>query len=197
MRLTILCLTLSGNLEELQFWPVGGRNHKEEKHCFGVYCSLDSQGPEWITNNWPLKVGRQAVDIKPRKHDSLSWFKRNPKGGDRKVCFHICSFSIMSLFSSDYFMVKINVELCHEKKKIQGKNLKNQTGTLLVVQWLWLRLPVQGGTSSIPGRGVKIPLASWPKNQNTKQKQYCNKFNKDWKTIHVKREREKLNVTGF
>ena len=27
---------------------------------------------------------------------------------------------------------------------------------------------------------VKVPHASWPKNQNTKQKQYCNKFNKDF-----------------
>ena len=34
----------------------------------------------------------------------------------------------------------------------------------------------------IPGRGAKIPHASWPKIQkNIKQKQYCNKFNKDFK----------------
>ena len=33
----------------------------------------------------------------------------------------------------------------------------------------------------IPGRGAKIPHAWWPKNQNIKQKQYCNKFNKDFK----------------
>ena len=38
-----------------------------------------------------------------------------------------------------------------------------------------------GGAGSIPGRGAKIPHASWPKNQNRKQKQYCNKFNKDFK----------------
>ena len=30
----------------------------------------------------------------------------------------------MSLFSSDYFMVKINVELCHEKKKNPGQEFK-------------------------------------------------------------------------
>ena len=35
-----------------------------------------------------------------------------------------------------------------------------------------------GGAGSIPG---KIPHASWPKNQNTKEKRYCNKFNKDFK----------------
>ena len=34
---------------------------------------------------------------------------------------------------------------------------------------------------SIPGRETKIPHASWPKNQNIKQKQYCNKFSKDFK----------------
>ena len=38
-----------------------------------------------------------------------------------------------------------------------------------------------GGAGSIPGWGAKIPHASWPKNQNIKQKQYCNKFNKDFK----------------
>ena len=34
---------------------------------------------------------------------------------------------------------------------------------------------------SIPGQGAKSLGASWPKNQNIKQKQYCNKFNKNVK----------------
>ena len=34
---------------------------------------------------------------------------------------------------------------------------------------------------SMPGQGAKIPHASGPKNQNINQKQYCNKFNKDFK----------------
>ena len=38
-----------------------------------------------------------------------------------------------------------------------------------------------GGVGSIPGRGAQTPHASRPKNQNIKQKQYCNKFNKDFK----------------
>ena len=38
-----------------------------------------------------------------------------------------------------------------------------------------------GGSGSIPGRGAKILHASGPKNQNIKQKHYCNKFNKDFK----------------
>ena len=37
------------------------------------------------------------------------------------------------------------------------------------------------GAGSIPGRGAKIPHASWPKNQNIKQRQYGNKFSKDFK----------------
>ena len=40
--------------------------------------------------------------------------------------------------------------------------------------------PNAGGTGLIPSWGAKIPRASWPKNQNIKQKQYCNKFNKDF-----------------
>ena len=39
-----------------------------------------------------------------------------------------------------------------------------------------------GGVGSIPGWGAKIPQASWSKNQNIKQKQCCNKFNKDFKS---------------
>ena len=38
-----------------------------------------------------------------------------------------------------------------------------------------------GGVGLIPGRGAKTPHASQPKNQNMKQKQYYNKFNKDFK----------------
>ena len=38
-----------------------------------------------------------------------------------------------------------------------------------------------GGVGLIPGQGAKIPRASGPKNQNIKQKQYGNKFNKDFK----------------
>ena len=37
-----------------------------------------------------------------------------------------------------------------------------------------------GGAGSNPGQGVKIQHASEPKNQNIKQKQHCNKFNKDF-----------------
>ena len=54
-------------------------------------------------------------------------------------------------------------------------------GDFLVVQWL-------GGVGSIPGQGVKIPHASWPENQNIKQKQYCNKFNKDFKNGSYKKK---------
>ena len=32
----------------------------------------------------------------------------------------------------------------------------------------------------IPGQISKIPRASWPENQNRRQKQYCNKYNKDF-----------------
>ena len=38
-----------------------------------------------------------------------------------------------------------------------------------------------GGAGLISGRGARIPHASWPKGQNVKQRQYCNKFNKDFK----------------
>ena len=38
-----------------------------------------------------------------------------------------------------------------------------------------------GDAGSIPHQGAKILHALWPKNKIIKQKQYCNKFNKDFK----------------
>ena len=38
-----------------------------------------------------------------------------------------------------------------------------------------------GDAGSIPGQGTKIPQASGQKTKNIKQKQYCSKFNKDFK----------------
>ena len=37
------------------------------------------------------------------------------------------------------------------------------------------------GAGLIPGWGTKIPDAQQPRNQNMKQKQSCNKFNRDLK----------------
>ena len=46
------------------------------------------------------------------------------------------------------------------------------------------------GVGSVPGRGAKISHALRSKNQNIKQKQYCNKFNKDFKKIvHIKKKK--------
>ena len=44
--------------------------------------------------------------------------------------------------------------------------------------------------ASVPGQGTEIPRAAGPKSQNIKQKQYCNKFNKDFKTLksHLKKK---------
>ena len=49
-----------------------------------------------------------------------------------------------------------------------------------------------GSAGSIPGQGSKIPHASWPKNQNIKQKKYCYKFNKDPKNgPHLKKKKNR------
>ena len=46
------------------------------------------------------------------------------------------------------------------------------------------------GEGSIPVWRAKIPCASWPKNQNIKQKQHHNKFNKDFKkVVHIKNKK--------
>ena len=52
-------------------------------------------------------------------------------------------------------------------------------------------LPSNAGSEGLnPGRGAKISHASRPKNQNVNQKQYCNKFNKDFKKlVHIKKKK--------
>ena len=49
--------------------------------------------------------------------------------------------------------------------------------TSLAVRWLASPSNARDA-GSIPGQGTKISHAWWPKKQNIKQKQYCNKFNK-------------------
>ena len=52
-----------------------------------------------------------------------------------------------------------------------------------------------GGVGSIPDQGSKIPHASQPKNQNIKQKQWCNKFNKDFKkSKHILKKKKTENI---
>ena len=50
-----------------------------------------------------------------------------------------------------------------------------------------------GAASLIPGQGGKILHASQPKNQNMKWKQYCNRFNKDLKMIHITHKKKIRN----
>ena len=58
--------------------------------------------------------------------------------------------------------------------------LTNKLGASLAVQGL--RPPSSAGVAnSIPGWGANTPHDWWPENQNIKQKQYCNKLNKDLK----------------
>ena len=44
-----------------------------------------------------------------------------------------------------------------------------------------------GDVGLIPGWEAKIPHTLQPKTQSIKQKQYCNKFNKDLKMVHIKK----------
>ena len=54
-----------------------------------------------------------------------------------------------------------------------------------------------GGVSSVTGQEAKIPHISGPKNQNIKQKQYCNKFKKDFKNgPHLKKKKARSPESG-
>ena len=51
-----------------------------------------------------------------------------------------------------------------------------------------------GSTGLIPGQGGNIPHALREKNTNIKQKQYCDKFNKDFKSGPHKNSFLKINL---
>ena len=59
-------------------------------------------------------------------------------------------------------------------------SLKGNLGTTLAVQWLRLHLPIQG----LQVRSLAGELMA--KNTHKNQKQYCNKFNKYFKMVHIK-----------
>ena len=62
-------------------------------------------------------------------------------------------------------------------------------GTSLAVQWLRLRLPMQGvQVQSLVGER----RSHMPCGQKAKQKQYCNKFNKHFKNGPHQKKKKKL-----
>ena len=65
-------------------------------------------------------------------------------------------------------------EICRETRK------KSQEGDFPVGPVAKTWPSSAGGAGLIPGWGAKRLHASQPTNQNIKQKQYCNKFNKDF-----------------
>ena len=76
-----------------------------------------------------------------------------------------------------YSSKNINITLKKKRKKERKIVLWDFPGSPVVKT-----LPSNArGADLIPGWGAKIPHALWPKNQNIKHKQYCNKFNKDLK----------------
>ena len=73
------------------------------------------------------------------------------------------------------------VKQLYSNKKVEEKNtLKNpEDGDFPSAPVVQTLLSNARGASSIPGQVAKIPHTLWPKNKNTKQKQYYNKFNTD------------------
>ena len=51
-----------------------------------------------------------------------------------------------------------------------------------------------GGAGLIPDQRAKIPHASQPENQNIKQKEYCNKFNEDFRNGPHKKKSFKKKI---
>ena len=69
-----------------------------------------------------------------------------------------------------------------QEKEIKGIQIGKEEGTSQVVQWLRLHLPMQGVRVRSLLRELRSHMPRGQENQNIKQKQYCNKFNKDFKS---------------
>ena len=70
-------------------------------------------------------------------------------------------------------------------------------GISLAVQWLRLRLRCRG-CGLIPGQELRSHMPCGQKSQNIKQKQYCNRFNEDFKNgphTHTKKKKLKRTIT--
>ena len=61
-------------------------------------------------------------------------------------------------------------------------------GTSLEVQWLKFCLTMRGVQVGSLVRKLKSHMPRGQKNQNIKQKWYCNKFNKNFKMVHTKKK---------
>ena len=77
--------------------------------------------------------------------------------------------------------------------KTMGTVERSVIGTSPVVK------PSPSSAGVIPDWGTNIPHGSWPKNQNIKkkkkkQKQYWNKFNKDFKMVHIQKKKKKISA---
>ena len=71
----------------------------------------------------------------------------------------------------------------NQARTVVDCNQRTAQGTSLAIQWLVKTLPsIAGGSGWIPGRGATVPHASGTPTKKThrKQKQYCNKFNKEF-----------------
>ena len=96
----------------------------------------------------------------------------------RTHCFHSQGLSVIparrTKIPQNAWPKKIN------KVKTKFKFKDTAFGTSLVVQWLRLHLPMQG-VQVDAWSGSSHPMLNDQKNQNLKQRQSCNKFNKDFK----------------
>ena len=97
---------------------------------------------------------------------------------------------------SNFTLLQVDIQfLQHHLLK---KKKKDYSVTSLVVQWLRLRLPRQRMWVRSLVREISSHMPRRQKNQNIKQKQYCNKFNKDFKNgPHQKKKSLKKDYSLF
>ena len=68
--------------------------------------------------------------------------------------------------------------------------------TSLVVQWLRLRLPMQGVQGQSLVGELKISHVLGSKDQNIKQNQYCHRFIKTFKMVHLQEKKKGKSVVA-
>ena len=110
------------------------------------------------------KIGEMNCDPK----NTVDTLRRKPRLNDQVYFSSVLTLLLFSWFSFHTFTY-------FSGRVIQKINVR----TSLVVLLLRLHLPVQGVQAGLDW-GTKIPHVLWPKNQDIKQKQCRNKYNKNF-----------------
>ena len=146
-----------------------------------------------ILLQWSTKSGKTLAVIS--QHLAGGNWKRGPGEKPVRKCFFLIWGLVPRVWKfiqlhTDHLWISLSIYIYFPNKEIKLGTFPGGAGPVVKTSPSYA-----GGAGWIPGWEVKIPQTLQPKNQNIKQKWYCNEFNKDFKKVdHIKkRKRNKIS----